>query len=78
MNFYHHFTVTFKTTLAMKYIDVEKLKAEINNRLMAVDIEKELEEAVRRYKPNGDFGWGTLYNIAYYFYELGLNARKEE
>ena len=43
-----------------------------------VDIEKELEEAVRKYKPNGDFGWGTLYNIAYYFYELGLNARKEE
>lgn len=44
-----------------------------------VDFEKELEEAARRYKPNGDFGWGTLYNIAYHFYELGqCNARKEE
>lgn len=43
-----------------------------------VDFEKELDEAVRRYKPNGDFGWGTLYNIAYYFYELGRNARKNE
>ena len=40
-----------------------------------VDLEKELEEAARRYKPNGDFGWGTLNNIAYYFYELGLKAR---
>lgn len=43
-----------------------------------VDIGKELEEAVRRYKPNGDFGWGTLYNIACYFYELGqCNTKKE-
>ena len=23
-------------------------------------------------KPNGDFGWGTLYDVATHFYELGI------
>lgn len=39
-------------------------------------IKKELDEAVRIYKPTGNFGWGTLYNIATHFYELGLAHRK--
>lgn len=30
-------------------------------------IKEELYKAIRIYKPNGDFGWGTLYNIAYHF-----------
>ena len=41
-------------------------------------IKKELDKVVRIYKPNGDFGWGTLYNVATYFYELGLKAQKGE
>ena len=40
-------------------------------------IKKELDEAVRIYKPNGHFGWGTLYNVATHFYELGLKAKGE-
>lgn len=38
-------------------------------------IKKELDEVVRIYKPNGNFGWGTLYNVATHFYELGLKAQ---
>lgn len=41
-------------------------------------IKKELDEAVRIYKPNGHFGWGTLYNVAMHFYELGLKVQKGE
>ena len=40
-------------------------------------IQKELDEVVRIHKPPfGDFGWGTLYNVAMHFYELGLKAQK--
>ena len=38
-------------------------------------IKKELDEVVRIYKPNGHFGWGTLYNVATHFYELGLKTQ---
>lgn len=41
-------------------------------------IKDELDRAVKIYKPDGDFGWGTLYNIAIHFFELGLKARKGE
>ena len=37
-------------------------------------IKNELDEVVRIYKPDGDFGWGTLYNVATHFFELGLKA----
>ena len=42
---------------------------------MSIDIdyiEKELDKAINIYKPTGDFGYGTLYNIAIHFYELGI------
>lgn len=41
-------------------------------------IKKELDELIRIHKPNGDFGWGTLYNVATHFFELGLKAQKGE
>ena len=37
-------------------------------------IKDELDRVVKIYKPDGDFGWGTLYNIATHFFELGLKA----
>lgn len=39
-------------------------------------IKDELDRVVKIYKPNGDFGWGTLYNIATHFFELGLNTQR--
>ena len=41
-------------------------------------IKDELDKVVKIYKPDGHFGWGTLYNIAIHFFELGLKAQKEE
>ncbi len=41
-------------------------------------IKKELDEVVKIYKPDGDFGWGTLYNVAKHFFELGLKAQRGE
>lgn len=41
-------------------------------------IKKELDELIRFCKPNGDFGWGTLYNVATHFFELGLKTKKGE
>ena len=38
-------------------------------------IKDELDRVVKIYKPDGDFGWGTLYNIATHFFELGLKAK---
>ena len=52
-------------TLEVKEVDLDYIK-------------KELDKVVRIYKPNRDFGWGTLYNVATYFYELGLKAQKGE
>lgn len=40
-------------------------------------IKDELDRVVKIYKPDGDFGWGTLYNIATHFFELGLKAKEE-
>lgn len=37
-------------------------------------IKDELDELIKRQKPNGEFGWGTLYNVATYFFELGLKV----
>ena len=48
-------------TIEVKEVDLEKLK-------------EELDRVVKIYKPGGDFGWGTLYNIATHFFELGLKA----
>lgn len=55
----------FLDTLEVKQMDIDKLR-------------EELKEAVRIYKPTGNFGWGTLYNIAWHFYELGLKTQKGE
>ncbi len=41
-------------------------------------IKDKLDEVVKRQKPNGEFGWGTLYNVAVEFFELGLKYQKEE
>ena len=40
-------------------------------------IKKELDEVVRVNRPNG-YGWGTLYDVATHFFELGLKAQKWE
>lgn len=39
-------------------------------------IKKELDEVIKLNKPNGDFGWGTLFNVAVHFFKLGLKAKK--
>ena len=57
------------------------LKDKLNNlevkEVSLEDLKEELDKAVKIYKPDGDFGWGTLYNIAVHFFELGLKAQKE-
>ena len=50
-------------TLEVKEVDLDYIK-------------KELDELIRFNKPDGDFGWGTLYNVATHFFELGLKAQK--
>jgi hypothetical protein len=53
-----------------------KNEKDMNEKKIDIDIDyikEELDKAVRIYKPTGDFGWGTLYNIAIHFYELGVN-----
>ena len=52
-------------TLEVKEVDLDYIK-------------DELDRVVKIYKPDGDFGWGTLYNIATHFFELGLKAQKGE
>jgi len=58
------------------------LKDKLNNlevkEVSLEDLKEELDKAVKIYKPDGDFGWGTLYNIAVHFFELGLKAQKGE
>lgn len=36
-------------------------------------IKKELDELIGNH--NRDFGWGTLYNVATHFFELGINSK---
>lgn len=55
--------LSFLDTLEVKGVDLDYIK-------------KELDEVVRIYKPNGNFGWGTLYNVATHFFELGLKTQK--
>ena len=48
------------------------------NEVKEVDVDyikKELDELIRN--PNKDFGWGTLYNVATHFFELGLKTKGE-
>lgn len=52
-------------TLKVKEVDLDYIK-------------DELDKVVKIYKPDGDFGWGTLYNVATHFFELGLKAQKGE
>lgn len=48
----------------------------MNRKKIDVDyIKEELDKAIRIYKPTGNFGYGTLYNIATHFYELGINDK---
>ena len=55
----------FLDTLEVKEVDLDYIK-------------DELDRVVKIYKPDGDFGWGTLYNIATHFFELGLKVQKGE
>ena len=64
-NYVHEKLISFLDTLEVKEVDLDYIK-------------KELDEVVRIYKPNGNFGWGTLYNVATHFFELGLKAQKGE
>ena len=48
-------------TLEVKEVDLDYIK-------------KELDELIRFNKPDGNFGWGTLYNVATHFFELGVNT----
>ena len=57
--------LSFLDTIDMKEVDLDYIK-------------DELDRVVKTYKPDGDFGWGTLYNIATHFFELGLKAQKGE
>lgn len=46
----------------------------MNEKKIDIDyIKEELDKAISIYKPTGNFGYGTLYNIATYFYKLGIN-----
>lgn len=55
----------FLDSLEVKEVDLDYIK-------------DELDRVVKIYKPDGDFGWGTLYNVATHFFELGLKAQKGE
>lgn len=57
--------LSFLNSLEVKDVDLDYIK-------------DELDRVVKIYKPDGDFGWGTLYNIATHFFELGLKARGGE
>lgn len=57
-------------TLEVKEVEEEAVSNDLDY------IKKELDEVVRIYKPNGNFGWGTLYNVATHFFELGLKYKK--
>ena len=54
--------LSFLDTLEMKEVDLDYIK-------------KELDKLIRN--PNRNFGWGTLYNVATHFFELGLKAKGE-
>lgn len=41
-------------------------------------LKEELERAIKIYKPDGDFGYGTLYNIAYHFAQWGHDKTMEK
>jgi len=56
--------IRYKENVEMKEVDLDYIK-------------DELDRVVKIYKPNEDFGWGTLYNIATYFFELGIKAKIE-
>lgn len=56
--------LSFLDSLETKEVDLDYIK-------------DELDRAVKIYKPNGNFGWGTLYNIATHFFELGLKTKGE-
>lgn len=52
-------------TLEVKEVDLDYIK-------------KELDELIRLNKPDVDFGWGTLYNVATHFFELGMQVSSKE
>ena len=51
-------------TLEVKKVDLDYIK-------------DELDRVVKIHKPDGDFGWGTLYNVATHFFELGIKAQHD-
>lgn len=51
-----------------------KSMKDMNEKKIDIDyIKEELDKVISIYKPTGDFGYGTLYNIAIHFYKLGIN-----
>jgi hypothetical protein len=62
---------------ALRMLEIELNILEVKE-VSLEDLKEELDRVVKIYKPDGDFGWGTLYNIAKHFFELGLKAQKGE
>lgn len=62
---------------ALRMLEIELDNLEVKE-VSLEDLKEELDRVVKIYKPDGDFGWGTLYNIAKHFFELGLKAQKGE
>ncbi len=60
----YNIVLSFLDTLEVKEVDLDYIK-------------DELDEVVKIHKPNGDFGWGTLYNVATHFFELGLKVAQK-
>lgn len=60
------------------YLSVLRLIDSLQQEQPEVDLEKELEDYVRKEIPYGNGGYGDKMKIARHFYELGLNVRKED
>ena len=46
----------------------------MNEKKIDIDyITEELDEVIKTLKPNGDFGYSSLYDVATHFYKLGIN-----
>lgn len=46
----------------------------MNEKKIDIDyVTEELDKVIKTLKPNGDFGYGSLYDVATHFYKLGIN-----
>jgi hypothetical protein len=63
-------------------LDYEAALEDVRNFLETIEVKKvdldyikdELDKVIKIYKPDWHFGWGTLYNIAIHFFELGRSV----